>query len=171
MSRSSASHCRTSRRPAHNRSTSETLAPTLRLGWLLAPARLVRSLADEVLFSVIAPRRLQQLAFADFLLRGELDRHLRRMRLRYRRRRDVLVRSLARELPMVEIGGIAAGLHVAGTFPRGYRERVIVAAARKRRNGPYGLGEHPIRARPGPARLLGYAVTGEARIPAARREL
>src|SRR5436189_4501875 len=78
MTRSSASHSRTSRRPAHNRSTSKTLAPTLRLGWLLAPARLVRALADEVLFSVIAPPRLQQLAFGDFLLRGELDRHLRR---------------------------------------------------------------------------------------------
>lgn len=152
-------------------SASKTLAPTLRLGWLLAPARLVRSLADEVLFSVIAPPRLQQLAFADFLLRGELDRHLRRMRLRYRRRRDVLVRSLARELPMVEIGGIAAGLHVVGTFPRGYSERVIVAEARKRRIGLYGLGEHRIRARRGPALLLGYAVTGEATIPAAIREL
>jgi GntR family transcriptional regulator/MocR family aminotransferase len=50
-------------------STSKTLAPTLRLGWLLAPARLVRPLADEVLFSVIAPPRFQQLAFADFLAR------------------------------------------------------------------------------------------------------
>jgi DNA-binding transcriptional MocR family regulator len=98
-------------------STSKTLAPTLRLGWLLAPARLVRPLADEVLFSVIAPPRLQQLAFADFLLRGELDRHLRRMRLRYRRRRDLLVRSLARELPMAEVGGIAAGLHVVASSP------------------------------------------------------
>jgi GntR family transcriptional regulator/MocR family aminotransferase len=152
-------------------STSKTLAPTLRLGWLLAPARLVRPLADEVLFSVIAPPRLQQLAFADFLLRGELDRHLRRMRLRYQRRRDLLVRSLGRELPIVEIGGIAAGLHVVATFPRGYSERRIIAEARKRRIGLYGLGEHRIRARRRPSLLLGYAVAGEATIPAAIREL
>jgi len=152
-------------------STSKTLAPTLRLGWLLAPARLVRPLADEVLFSVIAPPRLQQLAFADFLVRGELDRHLRRMRLRYRRRRDVLVRSLARELPVVEVGGIAAGLHVVAIFPRSYSERRIVAEARKRYIGLYGLGEHRVRARRRPALLLGYAVAGEATIPAAIREL
>jgi GntR family transcriptional regulator/MocR family aminotransferase len=152
-------------------STSKTLAPTLRLGWLLASARLVRPLADEVLFSVIAPPRLQQLAFADFLLRGELDRHLRRMRLRYRRRRDLLVRSLARELPMAEVGGIAAGLHVVASFPRSYSERRIVAEARKRHIGLYGLGEHRIRARRRPALLLGYAVAGEATIPAAIREL
>jgi GntR family transcriptional regulator / MocR family aminotransferase len=152
-------------------STSKTLAPTLRLGWLVAPARLVRPLADEVLFSVIAPPRLQQLAFADFMLRGELDRHLRRMRLRYRKRRDVLVRSLASELSMVEIGGIAAGLHVVASFPRSYSERRIVAEARKRRIGLYGLGEHRVRARRRPALLLGYAVAGEATIPAAIREL
>jgi GntR family transcriptional regulator / MocR family aminotransferase len=152
-------------------STSKTLAPTLRLGWLLAPARLVRPLADEVLFTVIAPPRMQQLAFSDFLLRGELDRHLRRMRLRYRRRRDVLVRSLARELPMVEVGGIAAGLHVVASFPRSYSERRIVTEARNRQIGLYGLGEHRIRARRGPALLLGYAVAGEATIPAAVREL
>jgi GntR family transcriptional regulator / MocR family aminotransferase len=152
-------------------STSKTLAPTLRLGWLVAPARLVRPLADEVLFSVIAPPRLQQLAFADFMLRGELDRHLRRMRLRYRKRRDVLVRSLASELSMVEIGGIAAGLHVVASFPSSYSERRIVAEARKRRIGLYGLGEHRVRARRLPALLLGYAVAGEATIPAAIREL
>jgi len=135
------------------------------------PPRLVRPLADEVLFSVIAPPRLQQLAFADFLARGELDRHLRRMRLRYRRRRDVLVRSLARELPMAEVGGIAAGLHVVASFPRSYSERRILAEARKRHIGLYGLGEHRIRARGRPALLLGYAVAGEATIPAAIREL
>src|SRR5262249_18147020 len=151
--------------------TSKPRAPTLRRGWLLAPARVVRPLADEVLFSVIAPPRLQQLAFADFLGRGELDRHLRRMRLRYRRRRDVLVRSLARHLPMVEVGGIAAGLHIVASFPRSYGERRIGAEARKRPIGLYGLAEPRVRARRGPALLLGYAVTGEATIPAAIQEL
>jgi GntR family transcriptional regulator/MocR family aminotransferase len=158
-------------RVAYIGSTSKTLAPTLRLGWLLAPARLIRALADEVLFTVIAPPRLQQLAFSDFLVRGELDRHLRRMRLRYGRRRHVLVRSLARELPMVKVGGIAAGLHVVASLPHGYSERRIVDEARRRQIGLYGLGEHRIRARRAPALLLGYAVAGEATIPAAIREL
>ncbi|HEY3549608.1 MAG TPA: hypothetical protein VGK69_00925 [Gaiellaceae bacterium] len=68
---------------------SKTLAPTLRPGWIIAPGELVWPLVEQVLYTVISPPRLEQRAFADFLLRGELDRHLRRMRLRYRRRRDV----------------------------------------------------------------------------------
>jgi GntR family transcriptional regulator/MocR family aminotransferase len=152
-------------------SASKTLAPTLRLGWLVAPARLVEPLADQVLYTVIAPPRLQQLAFADFLARGELDRHLRRMRLRYRRRRDTLVRALASELPMVKIRGIAAGLHVLVVFPPGYDEQRILDEARKRRIGVYGLSEHRVAAGGDAALLLGYAVLSEAAIRAAVHEL
>ena len=72
---------------------------------------------------------------------------------------------------MVEVGGIAAGLQVVASFPTTYSERRIVAEARKRHIGLYGLGEHRIRARRRPALLLGYAVAGEATIPAAIREL
>jgi GntR family transcriptional regulator/MocR family aminotransferase len=158
-------------RVAYVGSVSKTLAPTLRLGWLVAPGDLVEELADHVLYTVIAPPRLQQLALADFLERGELDRHLRRMRIRYRRRRDVLVEALARELPMVDVGGIAAGLHVLGVFPPGYDELRILDEARRRRIGVYGLGEHRVRPSEEAALLLGYAVVGEATIRAAVREL
>jgi GntR family transcriptional regulator/MocR family aminotransferase len=158
-------------RVAYVGSASKTLAPTLRLGWLVAPARLVEPLADQVLYTVIAPPRLQQLAFADFLARGELDRHLRRMRLRYRRRRDTLVRALASELPMVKIRGIAAGLHVLAVFPPGYDEQRILDEARKRRIGVYGLSEHRVAAGGDAALLLGYAVLSEAAIRAAVHEL
>jgi GntR family transcriptional regulator/MocR family aminotransferase len=158
-------------RVAYIGSVSKTLAPTLRLGWLLVPRALVEEVADQVLYTVIAPPRLQQLAFADFLERGELDRHLRRMRLRYRRRRDALVRALASELPMVEVRGIAAGLHVLGVFPAGYDERRILAEARRRRIGLYGLSEHRVRPSNEAALLLGYAVIGEATLRAAVRQL
>jgi GntR family transcriptional regulator/MocR family aminotransferase len=158
-------------RVAYIGSASKTLAPTLRLGWLIAPGGVVHELADEVLYTSIAPARLQQLALADFLDRGELDRHLRRMRLRYRRRRDILIRALARELPMVDVRGIAAGLHVLAVLPEGHDERRIVAEARARKLGLYGLGEHRIRTRGEPALVLGYAVAGDSTIPSAVREL
>jgi GntR family transcriptional regulator/MocR family aminotransferase len=145
-------------------SASKTLAPTLRLGWVVAPPRLVRELVDQVLYTAIAPPRLEQLAFADFLGRGELDRHLRRMRLLYRRRRDELIRSLARELPEVEVRGVAAGLYVAAVLPRGVDETRVLEEARARGIGVYGMSEHCAEARLEPTLLLGYAVSGEATI-------
>jgi GntR family transcriptional regulator/MocR family aminotransferase len=158
-------------RVAYLGSASKTLAPTLRLGWLLAPSTLVRPLAEHVLYSVIAPPRLEQLAFAEFLGRGELDRHLRRMRLRYRRRRDVLVRALERELPEVEVRGIAAGLHVVAVLPGRLDERRVLAEARARGIALYGLTEHRVRPGGKPALLLGYASSGEPALRAAVREL
>jgi len=43
--------------------------------------------------------RIEQHALADFIVRAELDRHLRRMRLRYRARRDLLLAALAERVP------------------------------------------------------------------------
>jgi GntR family transcriptional regulator/MocR family aminotransferase len=158
-------------RVAYLGSASKTLAPTLRLGWLIPPPRLVRPLADEVLYSVIAPPRLEQLAFADFLERGELDRHLRRMRLRYRRRRDALIEALGQKLPEVEVRGIAAGLHILAVLPPGSSEARILEEAQARRISLYTLGEHCVRPRPEAALLLGYAVSQEPAIRAAVAKL
>ncbi len=150
---------------------SKTLAPTLRLGWIVAPGELVRPLVDEVLYTVIAPPRLEQLAFADFLLRGELDRHLRRMRLRYRRRRDVLVGALERELPEIEVRGLAAGLYVEAVLPEGTDEARVLAEARARGVGLSGMREHSAGAAREPALLLGYAVAPEPSLRRAVRVL
>jgi GntR family transcriptional regulator/MocR family aminotransferase len=158
-------------RVAYLGSASKTLAPTLRLGWLIAPSQLVRGLAEEVLYTVIAPPRLEQLAFADFLERGELDRHLRRMRLRYRRRRDALVDALARELPEVRVRGIAAGLHVVAVLPPGVDEARVLTEARALGIGLSGLGDHAVRPRAEAALLLGYAVAPEPAIRAGVRKL
>ena len=69
--------------------------------------------------------RIEQHAFADFLTRGELDRHLRRMRARYRGRRDALIDALADALPEAAISGVAAGLHVTVKLPDGDDEGAI----------------------------------------------
>ena len=145
---------------------SKTLAPTLRLGWIVAPGELVHPLVDQVLYTVISPPRLEQLAFADFLLRGELDRHLRRMRLRYRRRRDVLVRELGRQLPELEVRGLAAGLYVEAVLPEGMDEARVLEEARARGVGVAGMAEHCAGVVREPELLIGYAVAPE---PSLRR--
>ncbi|MEU7857006.1 PLP-dependent aminotransferase family protein [Nonomuraea sp. NPDC049141] len=110
-------------------SASKTLAPGLRLGWLVLPPHLADAVAEAKLLADRGSPAIEQLAFADFLLRGEFDRHLRRMRPLYRRRRDLLLTRLAQQLPDFEPTGIAAGLHVVVWLPDDLQEEDVVAAA------------------------------------------
>jgi GntR family transcriptional regulator/MocR family aminotransferase len=91
-------------------SVSKRLAPGIRLGWVLSPSWLTGALTYEQ--GVGDAPVLDQLALADFLARGELDRHLRRMRLRYRARRETLIAALRRRLPRLVTTGAPAGLFV-----------------------------------------------------------
>jgi GntR family transcriptional regulator/MocR family aminotransferase len=151
---------------------SKTLAPGLRLGWLVAPRRLVAPLHEEKLMLDRGNARIEQLAFADFLDRGEYDRHLRRMRSRYRRRRDALVAALGRELPEAEIDGIAAGLHATVRLPAGDDEQAILAEGARRRLGLAALGDFRAACRDEPATLLlGYGQLPEPAIAAGVAEL
>ncbi len=152
-------------------STSRTLAPALRLGWAVVPSWLAEGLSVDVRGTIIAPPSLDQLALADFVARGELDRHVRRMRLRYRRRRDVLVAALERHLPELGVEGVPAGLHVVASLPDGWTEPRALAAARARGLALSGLNEHRIRRRGRGALLLGFARSSEPTLRAGVREL
>jgi GntR family transcriptional regulator / MocR family aminotransferase len=143
---------------------SKTLAPGLRLGWCVMP----RHLVDEVVAAKILADRgspaLDQLAFADLLSRGEFDRHLRRMRPVYRRRRDALLDALHDRLPDLRPAGIAAGLHLVAWLPPDLDEADVVDAAARRGLGVYGVGPYRISS-DGPGGLIfGYATLSERMI-------
>lgn len=108
---------------------SKTLAPGFRLGWFVLPPRLIEPFAAEKVIADRGSPVIDQLAFADFLVRGEFDRHLRRMRPVYRARRDALIAELAEQLPRLRPTGVAAGLHLVAWLPDGVDEAEAVAAA------------------------------------------
>ena len=118
---------------------SKSLAPGLRLGWLVAPPDLIdelvpaRKAVDHATASVI------QATFAEFLERGDLDRHLRRTRRIYRERRDALVESLGERLPDWRVGGVSAGLQAFVTLPDRHDSAAVSAAARR-----HGVGLYPV---------------------------
>ena len=148
-------------------SASKTLAPALRLGWLLVPSGLAAAVARAKRADDLGSPTLEQLAYAEFLERGELDRHLRRTRLVYRRRRDALVAALRIHVPAGRVQGVAAGLHLMLELPGGSDERAIVDAAARASVGVYGVQGHRARPRGGPpALLLGYGTLSEAAIAA-----
>lgn len=115
---------------AYAGTASKTLAPGFRLGWLVLPHPLVEELAQAKLLADRGSPVLDQLTFADFLRRGEFDRHLRRLRPVYRARRDALVAALAQRLPELRPAGIAAGLHLVAWLPPELNEGQVVQAAR-----------------------------------------
>jgi GntR family transcriptional regulator/MocR family aminotransferase len=145
-------------------SASKTLAPGLRLGWMLVPRRLVASVALTKEDVDRGSPSLEQLAFADFLSRGEFDQHLRRMRPIYRRRRDILLEALGRYLPDVRPVGASAGLHVLAWLPPGVDEAAIVRRAAVAGVLLYGLSSYG-STRDGPGALdFGYGSVTEGEI-------
>jgi GntR family transcriptional regulator/MocR family aminotransferase len=153
-------------------SASKTLAPALRLGWVVVPPGLLEAVTYEKHITDQGTARIDQYAFADFMGRGELDRHLRRMRVQYRERRDALVEALADELPEATVHGIAAGLHATVQLPDDHDEDAILAEAERRRielatMKDFRMGSHPIP----PTLLLGYAQIPEPAIRPGVREL
>jgi GntR family transcriptional regulator/MocR family aminotransferase len=153
-------------------SASKTLAPGVRLGWLVAPTWLVDDLAQEKHLSDRGTSRIEQRALADFIERGEHDRHLRRMRAVYRSRRNTLVAALEEALPGSAIHGVAAGLHVNIVLPSGHSEQAIRREATARRIAFETLADYRADAPDEPATLmLGYAQMSESALRAGVAEL
>jgi GntR family transcriptional regulator/MocR family aminotransferase len=102
---------------AYAGSTSKTLAPGLRLGWLIPPARLHAGLVDAKHAADLGSPALPQLVLARLIASGELEQHIRGVRKRQRTRRDALLGALREHLPGARVQGVAAGLHLLITFP------------------------------------------------------
>ncbi|MFF5076641.1 PLP-dependent aminotransferase family protein [Actinoplanes sp. NPDC000266] len=128
---------------------SKSVAPALRIAWLAAPTRVVPALREALRRDEAHVNVIDQLVLARMIRRGELDRHLRRCRTRYRHRRDLLGRAVAARLPGARLSGIAAGLHAVLHLPAPSGEKAPQAGEKAPR-----AGEKAPRAG-GEARLLG----------------
>jgi GntR family transcriptional regulator/MocR family aminotransferase len=141
---------------------SKALAPAVRLGWVLAPPPLAAEVAEEKRISDRGTSGLDQLALANLLESGRYDRHLRRMRTIYARRRAAVIDALARHAPEVRLTGLAAGFHAVAHLPDPADEQAVVRAARERSVGLYGMAKHrATRAAAPPQLVLGFGNVSE----------
>ncbi|HKP44095.1 PLP-dependent aminotransferase family protein [Mycobacterium sp.] len=146
-------------------STSKTLAPGLRIGWMVLPAHLVDAVALAKGLADTGSSVMDQMAFAQLLTSGGYDRHLRQMRRRYLTRRNTLLRALSQNLPKAEVLGAAAGVHLTVRFPDGCPIDEVVRRAAEMRVRVDPLA--PCYAEPDaapPGLMLGYANLTESQI-------
>ncbi|WP_374936755.1 PLP-dependent aminotransferase family protein [Streptomyces sp. Ru71] len=139
-------------------SVSKLLAPALRIGWLVPPPRHRDALIDAKRFADLGNAVLPQLVLARLMDSGGLERHLRLLRGRHRRRRDAMIDALAAHLPGAVVRGAAAGLHLTVTYAGDVPDTDLAAAALA-----HGVKCQPLswhRLLPGrPGLVLGYAAT------------
>jgi len=142
---------------AYAGTASKALAPGVRLGWLVLPAHLVEEFAAAKALADRQTSALDQLTLAELIGSGGYDRHIRRCRLMYRRRRDRLVELLREQAPRARVTGVAAGMHAVLELPAGWDEDDIIERARTRGLALEGLGAYGTLdgTRP-PALIIGY---------------
>lgn len=165
-------------RVAYIGSASKRLVPGMRLGWMLTPSWLGWPLISVKAIEDRGSEAIGQLALRDFIARGELDRHLRRMRLRYARRREALLEALQEHLPEARAGVDAAGLYELAELPDDLDEAALIGAAAARGVGLEGLALHRFKPGGPPGLVLGFAglpepaiAQGIRRVAEARAEI
>jgi GntR family transcriptional regulator/MocR family aminotransferase len=146
---------------------SKTLAPALRLAWLVLPESLVQqATATKRLLDDFSPT-LEQLAFVRMLDRGDYQRQIRKARAVYRGRRDRLTKALSEHFPELTVSGVSAGLHVLLDLPAWVDDRELERTARDSGIALEALARYTIQDRGKRGLLLGYGRMHETAITAA----
>jgi GntR family transcriptional regulator/MocR family aminotransferase len=145
-------------------SASKILAPGLRLGWLLIRGPLLEAAVEVKRYLDNGSLVIEQLTYAHFVRSGELDRHLRRMRRRYRSRRDALLKALSRHCPGWTVRGAAAGLHLVAEPAADVDVRLVVEQAEERSVRLYPLADYAFHNPRRTGLVFGYGWLSESEI-------
>jgi GntR family transcriptional regulator / MocR family aminotransferase len=134
-------------RTIHLGSVAKTLAPSVRVGWVVLPEELLVPVVTTHETRVSQPATLEQLVLARLVEDGHYDRHLRKVRRRYRDRRDTLLEGLAGAGLAGRVEGVAAGMQAVLRLDDGVDDAAVVAQLHDRGVEVVALSRYAVRSR------------------------
>ncbi|MBE9178558.1 PLP-dependent aminotransferase family protein [Oculatella sp. LEGE 06141] len=144
---------------------SKVLFPSLRMGYLVLPDRLVSTFARAKWLSDRQLPLLEQAVLADFIDEGHLERHIRQMRLHYDQRRQTLVRALTQQFgQQVTILGENAGIHLMVRLHSPLSDAEILQRAAAVNVGMMSAQPHYLLTKPPGEFIFGYGELSDRQI-------
>lgn len=140
---------------------SKAMFPGLRLGYLIAPAELVDAFTAAHLSTDMHAHLIDQAVLAEFIQDGHLPRHLRRMRVLYRERQQLLIAEAGRLRGRLRIERSDGGLHVVGWLAEHLDDQAVALSLAEHSVHAWPLSSHCLEHHHPPALLFGYAGTTE----------
>ncbi|MBE5961302.1 MAG: PLP-dependent aminotransferase family protein [Lachnospiraceae bacterium] len=152
---------------------SRAIAPAIRVGYMVLPESLLRRYREEFYYYASTVSRIDQSIISKFIEGGYFERHLNKMRTRYKAKHDVMIKALKIFDGKIRISGENAGLHLVVEFLEEESEEAVIKKAAENGIRLYGLTPHCIGKNlfKHPVILLGYSNLSEEDIISGVREL
>ncbi|KMN46216.1 MocR-like pyridoxine biosynthesis transcription factor PdxR [Bacillus paramycoides] len=145
---------------------SKALLPSLRMSYMVLPKNLIKKYQKEYLFYTQSVSRMDQEVIRRFLNEGHWEKHIHKMRVVYRKKRDRIVFEIEKYFSnRVEVIGEDSGLHILLKVHNGMREEELIKEAAK-----YSIKLYPVSmyykdgTAPENIVLLGFAILSEEEI-------
>lgn len=149
---------------------SKSLTPALRISYMVLPDKLLKVYKEKLNFYICPVSTFQQKTLYMFINEGHFGRHLNKMRNIYKKKREILVAEIKKQLPYAEILGAKVGLHLLIKVKKGISEEDLIELAKKKGIRIYGISQYYLEDTPDnkePMLLLGFATLREEEIPKA----
>lgn len=113
-------------------SFSKSLAPSLRISYMILPSSLIKILKEDAPFFICSVPVIEQIVMAKFIGNGHFERHLNKMRRIYKKKRELLIENLSKKNKVLDISGADSGLHIVVEFETDKTDEEILEKAKEK---------------------------------------
>ncbi|MEL7568526.1 MAG: PLP-dependent aminotransferase family protein [Dehalobacterium sp.] len=121
---------------------SKSLSPAIRVSYMVLPVHLVKRYRRNLSFIICPVPIIDQKVLFRFIQEGYFERHLNKMRNIYKRKREILIRSIKELNCGMEVLGADTGLHLLLRVNNGMTEEELESAALLHGIKVYGVSKY-----------------------------